>query len=88
MMSSDKGSELIVKFMDVIEKKITERKYRFDFLKGFASNCKKVFSSLAEDDYPEVDIFRPTNVAPLPVPEPCCIFEGDKKYDLSLSNGV
>jgi hypothetical protein len=40
MMTSDKGSELIDRFIEVIEKKINERKYRWDFLKGFAANCK------------------------------------------------
>jgi hypothetical protein len=40
MMSSDTGSELIHNFIEVIANKIQERKYRWDFLKGFNSNCK------------------------------------------------
>jgi hypothetical protein len=39
MMSSDKGSELIDKFIEVVTKKIEERKYRWEFLKGFSRNC-------------------------------------------------
>jgi hypothetical protein len=89
-MSSDNGSELINKFIDVLGKKIQERKFRWDFLKGFSGNCKKVLSSLAEEDYPDLDIFRPLNVAPNPIPDPCSIdvhIMGDKKYNPPFPGG-
>jgi hypothetical protein len=38
-MSTDNGSELINKFIDVLGKKIQERKFRWDFLTGFSRNC-------------------------------------------------
>jgi hypothetical protein len=89
-MSSDNGSELINKFIDVLGKKIQERKFRWDFLKGFSANCKKVLTSLAEEDYPDLDIFRPLNVAPNPIPDPCSIdvhIMGDKKYNPPFPGG-
>ena len=70
MMTSDNGSELIDKFIKVITKKIEERKYSWDFLKGFNTNCRKALSTLAEDDYPQVDLFRPQNLPPIPIPDP------------------
>ena len=68
MMITDKGSELIDKFLTVIPKKIQERKFGWDIFKGFSTNCKKFISSLDEDNYPEVDIFRPVKMPPSPTP--------------------
>jgi hypothetical protein len=69
-MISDKGSELIHNFIEVITEKIQERKYSWEFLKGFNSNCKKVLSTLPEDKFPQVNIFRPLNLPPSPGPDP------------------
>ncbi len=87
MQSSDRGSELIDKFIEVIAKKVDERKFRWEFLRGFNSNCKKLISSLEEDNYPEIDIFRPFN---MPLPDiPDYNFEySDKKYNLPFKGGV
>ena len=91
-MTSGKGSELIVKFIEVIEKKIQERKYRWEFINGFNDDCKRVFSSLAIDNYPQVDIFRPLNLPPNPDPPlPYLLLadiEEEKKYDQSVPGGV
>ena len=90
MMIADKGSELIDKFFAVIAKKIEERKYRWDFLKGFNGNCKRVISTLAEDDYPNVDIFRPLNLPLNPDPDPIPFSDdilGEYKYYIPLPVG-
>jgi hypothetical protein len=38
-MTTEDGSELINKFIEVITTKVKERKYRWDFLGGFSGNC-------------------------------------------------
>lgn len=94
MMISDQGSELIDKFLKVITTKVDERKFRWEFLKGFNTNCKSLFSSLAEDDFPEVDLFRPLKMPPtpipipIPIPIPPYVDYSEKKYCLPFKEGV
>jgi hypothetical protein len=60
-------------------------------LKGFSPNCKKLISSLEEDYFPDVEIFRPLNMTltlPLIGDHDHHYLYQEKKYCLPYKGGV